>query len=73
MNTWMANLIREELITPEMATSLMNDVSYATSIFKNLVQMGETLFIKRAHGLSDAERILELNDDELDAIKLQAK
>ena len=73
MNEWLANSIREELITPEMATSLMNDVSYATSIYKNLLQMGETLFVKRGRNLSDAERALELDDDELDKIKEQAE
>ena len=73
MNEWLASTIREELITPEMATSLMNDVSYATSIFKNLVQMGETLFVKRGRNLSEAERALELSDDELDEIKEQAE
>ncbi|MCU7836028.1 MAG: Na/Pi symporter [gamma proteobacterium symbiont of Taylorina sp.] len=73
MNEWLANSIREELITPEMATSLMNDVSYATSFFKNLVQMGETLFVKRGSNLSDAERALQLDDNELDEIKEQTE
>jgi len=73
MNDWLARSIREELITPEMATSLMNDVSYATSFFKNLVQMGETLFVKHGSDLSDAERALQLDDDELDEIKEQSE
>ena len=33
-------LIREENITPLMATSLMNDATYAYDVTKNLVQMG---------------------------------
>jgi len=73
MNEWLASAIREEAITPEMATSLMNDVSYATSIFKNLVQMGETLFVKHGSSLSDAERALMLDDDELEQIKEQTE
>ncbi len=72
MNEWLANAIREDTISPEMATSLMNDVSYATHIFRNLVQMGETLFIKHGQDLSDAERAVVLDEDELDEIREQA-
>jgi phosphate:Na+ symporter len=68
MNKWLANAIREESITPEMATSLMNDVSYAANIFRNLVQMGETLFVNRGYKLTDAQRALQLDDDELNEI-----
>ena len=38
--------IREDKITSEMATSLINDASFAYNIARNLVQMGQTLFIK---------------------------
>ncbi|WP_198263545.1 Na/Pi cotransporter family protein [sulfur-oxidizing endosymbiont of Gigantopelta aegis] len=68
MNTWLSQSIRKNLITAEMATSLMNDVTYAANIYRNLIQMGETLFIKRNHDLSNAERTLILDDEELDAI-----
>ncbi|HXK56261.1 MAG TPA: Na/Pi symporter, partial [Gammaproteobacteria bacterium] len=37
-------LIRENRITAQMATSLMNDSAYAYDVAKNLVQMGEVLF-----------------------------
>ncbi len=73
MNQWLSQSIREELITPEMATSLMNDVSYAANIFRNLVRMGETLFVKRSHNLSDAERAILLNDEEIDEIQDEIK
>lgn len=73
MNKWLSQSIREELITAEMATSLMNDVSYAANIFRNLVRMGETLFVKRSHNLSDAERAILLDDDEIDEIKDEIK
>ncbi|MCK5697168.1 MAG: Na/Pi cotransporter family protein [Gammaproteobacteria bacterium] len=74
MNDWLATTIREESITPEMATSLMNDVSYATNIFRNLVQMGEVLFIKYEQDeVSETERDLELNDEELAEVKEQVK
>ncbi len=73
MNKWLAQAIRERSISPEMATSLMNDVSYATNIYRNLVQMGETLFVKRSHKLSDAEQAISLNEDEFEEIREQAE
>ncbi|MCD4757696.1 MAG: Na/Pi cotransporter family protein [Arcobacteraceae bacterium] len=39
------NLIRENLITAEMATSLMNDSTYAYDISKNLIDMAEVIFV----------------------------
>ena len=38
------NLIRNGSITPEMATSLMNDSSYAHDVAKNLVNMAKVIF-----------------------------
>jgi len=35
--------------------------------------MGETLFVKHGSDLSDAERALQLDDDELDEIKEQSE
>jgi len=69
MNQWMANCIKQELITPEMATSLMNDVSYATDIFRNLLQMGDTLFINHSHQLSEAEQDIALDEDDFDNLQ----
>ncbi|MEA2028631.1 MAG: Na/Pi symporter [Campylobacterota bacterium] len=40
------NLIRKGLISNEMATSLMNDSTYAYNISKSLVNMAEILFVK---------------------------
>lgn len=71
MNKWLANSIRQKLITPEMATSLMNDVSYATDIFKNLIEMGETLLIKHNPNVSEAEQAVMLDQDDFDEIKQQ--
>ncbi|MEJ1334428.1 MAG: hypothetical protein RPU37_00065 [Candidatus Sedimenticola sp. (ex Thyasira tokunagai)] len=44
VNGMLEALIREEKITPLMATSLMNDSAYAYDVTGNLVQMGEVLF-----------------------------
>ena len=59
-------LIRNHLITAEMATSLMNDSSYAHDVATKLVSMGEVLFSTGDINLRDAERNIALDDDEID-------
>jgi len=44
-NGQLDKLIREKLITNEMATSLMNDSTYAYDIGKNLIEMAEVVFV----------------------------
>ncbi len=67
-------LIREGLITNEMATSLMNDSAYAYDISKNLIDMAEVAFADRSStdmslneemsmNAEDIELILEKKDD----------
>ncbi len=58
-------LIREENISPLMATSLMNDASYAYDVTKNLVQMGEVLFATGIQPMKEAERAIALDDDDI--------
>jgi len=58
VNGTLESLIREENITPQMATSLMNDATYAYDVTKNLVQMGEVLFATGSLTMKDAERII---------------
>ncbi len=67
-NGMLEQLIREGLITPQMATSLMNDVAYAYDVAKNLVQMGEALFARGDLAMREAERQLALDEDEAEAI-----
>lgn len=63
-------LIRNNRISPEMATSLMNDSSYAYNISSKLVEMGEALFSSGSPDLRDAERSIALEDDEIEAVML---
>ncbi|MCU7858823.1 MAG: Na/Pi symporter [Candidatus Thiodiazotropha sp. (ex Lucinoma kastoroae)] len=62
------HLIRENLITEEMATSIMNDSAYTFDISKNLIDMAEILFAARALDLREAERDIALNEEELEEI-----
>ena len=60
-NGTLDNLIRKDLITNEMATSLMNDSTYAYDISKNLINMAEVIFVHN----SLVEDIL-IDDDDID-------
>ena len=52
-NGTLDNLIRNSLITNEMATSLMNDSAYAYDIHSNLIAMAEIIFVDNYSDLKD--------------------
>lgn len=59
------NLIRNKLITNEMATSLMNDSTYAYNISIKLIAMAETLFATDHNGMfMDTEEVKEILNKE---------
>lgn len=62
-------LIRDKRITPGMATSLMNDFSYAYDVAKNLVQMGEVLFATGDLAMKHAEREIALSEEEIEDVR----
>ena len=61
------NLIRNGLVSNEMATSLMNDSAYAYDISKHLISMAEIIFLD---SISDIESISSEMDitDEIDEL-----
>ncbi len=59
MNGTIDRLVREHLISNEMATSLMNDSSIAIQIARNLVDVSSLLYLQRDH-FHDAEEEEEL-------------
>ncbi len=61
-------LIRRGLITPEMATSVMNDSAYTYDVSMKLIEMGGILFATRAMELREVERAVILNEQELEEI-----
>ena len=61
-------LIRENSITAEMATSLMNDSAYAYDVAKNLVQMGEVLLASGDQELKEVGRSIALDEDEVEEV-----
>lgn len=65
-NGTLDNLIRNDLITNKMATSLMNDSSYAFDISKKLISMAEILYNRENNDLliddEDVHKILNKKD-----------
>ncbi len=60
--------IRDNLITADMATSLINDGAYARDVADNLIKMSRILFTPYEPGLKELEDDIALLDDEIDAI-----
>lgn len=67
MNRTLDALIREQKLTPEMGTSLINDSAYMLEIKRSLVKMAETVFIVPHDATAQAQRQLTLNEAELHA------
>ncbi|HIP61194.1 MAG TPA: Na/Pi cotransporter family protein [Sulfurovum sp.] len=61
-------LIREDLITNEMATSLMNDSEYTNNIIRNLISVAELLFIDLDSDLNEFDDEMSISDEEIDTI-----
>nr|MBS9778531.1 Na/Pi cotransporter family protein [Gammaproteobacteria bacterium] len=66
VNGKLDKLIREDLISIEMATSLMNDSSYVNDISKNLVSMAETIFVLANENIKSLSDYFSENDHEDD-------
>ncbi|MEA3410788.1 MAG: Na/Pi cotransporter family protein [Pseudomonadota bacterium] len=69
LNARMAEAMREDRMSGDVATSLLNDSNYGQEVFRKLVDIGETLFVRHGRSLSDAERAVLLSDDELRALE----
>ncbi len=65
-NGTLDNLIRNKLITNEMATSLMNDSAYSYNISKNLITMAEIIFIH--NDIQDITNNVAINYDDVKSI-----
>ncbi|WP_027149450.1 Na/Pi cotransporter family protein [Methylobacter tundripaludum] len=68
MNRAIEILIREQKITPETGSSLINDAAYMRNIKKNLLKAAETLFLHGNTGNARAEQQLTLNETEINDV-----
>ena len=67
-NGTLDNLIRNNLVTNEMATSLMNDSAYAYNISKNFIAMAEVIFIDASSDIKNIAEELMISDEDIDLI-----
>jgi len=67
-NGTLDNLIRHNLITNEMATSLMNDSAYAYNISKNFIAMAEVIFIDSSGDLRNIGEDMVISDEDVKLI-----
>ena len=65
MSRTIETLIREQKITPETGSSLINDSAYMRHIKKNLLKTAETLFVRSNTNAAKAEQQLTLNEAEI--------
>ena len=62
------NLIRNSLITNEMATSLMNDSAYASDISRNFIAMADVVFSSGHDEMKDISDELSMSKEDVDSI-----
>jgi len=67
-NGTLDKLIRKDLITKKMATSLMNDSDYAYNISQKLIAMAEILFIDIKSDLKKLNEEISINDEEVEEL-----
>ncbi len=58
-------MIAQKQISSLMATSLMNDLSYAKGIVRDLTRTGKILFHHKDFGIRAAENIVSLDDEDI--------
>ncbi|WP_046022897.1 Na/Pi cotransporter family protein [Magnetospira sp. QH-2] len=59
-------MIREGQITPYMATSLMNDLSYTRDLIWNLVKMAKAVFGSKELEVREAEELVRLTEEDIE-------
>lgn len=64
-NARVAKALSEGKISGKVAVSLLNDSNYGQEIFSKLLEVAETLFLRRNRNLSEAEQEVLLDEDEL--------
>jgi len=67
-NGTLDNLIRNDLISNEMATSLMNDSAYAYEISKHFITMAEIIFIDASSDIKNLGEDMLISDADVNKI-----
>ncbi len=58
-------LIRSQDLTPESATSFLNDSGYAYAAMRDLIEAARTYFLERDSALAEVEQLLSLEQEEI--------
>ncbi len=66
-------LIRSGDLNPTAATSFLNDAGYAYNAMRDLIAAARSYYIERDDAIAEVERLLSLEDEELDEPMSQAK
>ncbi len=64
-------LIRKNQLTPDAATSFLNDSDYAYSAMRKLIEAARTFYIERDSAMAEVERLLALEEEELGEYKIE--
>jgi len=62
------NLIRNKLITNEMATSLMNDSVYAYNISRDFIEMANIIFLDSDSDMKNIGDDMRINDEDVESL-----
>ena len=65
-------LIRDQKLDPVMATSFLNDSTYAYDIMRDLLGAAKSFYIEAEEAMAEVERILALEDEELSELLLES-
>ena len=66
LNTRIAEVLVDDRITPEMATSLLNDFNYVDDTSNNLLDLSQALMSSHADLVAEAARDIILDEDEIE-------
>ena len=58
-------LIRDGKLSPDAATSFLNDSNYAYSAMRDLIEAARSYYIERDSALAEVERLLTLDEEEI--------
>jgi len=62
-------MIREHIVTPAQATSLMNDQGYARQIALSLISAGQALILAQLPQTSKAQTMIQLSDEDVTQVR----
>ena len=65
LNQHISEVLRDERITPEMATSLLNDFNYVDGTLKELVDCAKALLSSHTELIEEAAEEIDLKEDEV--------